>query len=95
MVKVTVKFMGIPRQHTGTGRVEFVSSESKLRDVLKKIAESYHMTDIILTEKGEVRPYARVLLNGRSYQFVGGLDTELHNGDTIALIYPWIGHEDF
>jgi molybdopterin converting factor small subunit len=95
MVNVTVKFMSIPRQRTGTGRVEFLSSDGKLRNVLKEIADSYHVADIIFTENGEVRPYARILVNGRSYQFVGGLDAELHDGDTIALIYPWLGHEDF
>lgn len=95
MVKVTVKFMSIPRQRTGTGYVEFLSSESGLRELLKEIVDFYHIADIILTESGEVRPYARVLVNGRSYQFVGGLDAKLHDGDTLALIYPWLGHEDF
>lgn len=95
MVNLSVKFMGIPRQHTGTGRVEFTSSKSRLRDVLKEIVDSYAIADILLTENGEVRPYARVLVNGRSFQFVGGLDTQLHDGDAVALIYPWIGHEDF
>jgi molybdopterin converting factor small subunit len=95
MVKVIVKFMGIPRLHTGTGRVEFVSSESSLRDVLRKIVDSYHIADIILTESGDLRPFVRVLVNGRSYQFMGGFDIELHDGDTVALIYPWLGHEDF
>jgi len=95
MVKVTVKFMSIPRLRTGTGRVEFVSSASRLKDVLKDIVDSYCIRDIILAESGEVRSYARVLVNGRSYQFVGGLDADLHDGDTVALIYPWIGHEDF
>lgn len=95
MVSVTVKFMGIPRQRTRIGHVEFVSAGSSLRDVLKEIVDSYRIADILLTESGEVRPYARILVNGRSYQFVGGLDAELHNGDAVALIYPWIGHEDF
>jgi len=95
LVKVIVKFMGIPRLHTGTGRVEFVSSASRFRDVLRKIVDSYHVADIILTESGELKPYVRILVNGRSFQFVGGLDTELHDGDTVALIYPWLGHEDF
>jgi molybdopterin converting factor small subunit len=95
MVKLTVKFMSIPRQRTGTGRVEFVSSQSRLWNVLKEIVNSFGIADLILTESGEIRPYARVLVNGRSYQFVGGLDTELRDGDTVALIYPWIGHEDF
>ncbi|HXZ90013.1 MAG TPA: MoaD/ThiS family protein [Candidatus Dormibacteraeota bacterium] len=90
-----VKFMGIPRQRTGIGRAEFSSSGSKLKDVLEELAQSYKVADIILTEKGEVKPYARVLVNGRSFQFIGGMEAQLHEGDTIALIYPWIGHEDF
>jgi len=95
MVRLTVKFMSIPRQRTGTGRVEFVSSQNRLKDVLKEIVDSYRIADIIFTETGEVRPYARILINGRSYQFVGGLNAELKDGDAVALIYPWLGHEDF
>lgn len=95
MVSLTVKFMSIPRQRTGTGRVEFVSSQNRLKDVLKEIVDSYRINDIIFTENGDVRPYARILINGRSYQFVGGLNAELHDGDAVALIYPWLGHEDF
>jgi molybdopterin converting factor small subunit len=95
MVKLIVKFMGIPRQHTHTGRVEFESSGDKLRDALKELVESYHLSDVILTEKDDVKPYARVLVNGRSYQFVGGMNAILHDGDTLALIFPWLGHEDF
>ena len=95
MVRLTVKFMSIPRQRTGTGRVEFVSSQNRLKDVLKEIVDSYRIADIIFTESGDVRQYARILINGRSYQFVGGLNAELKDGDAVALIYPWLGHEDF
>jgi len=95
MVRLTVKFMSIPRQRTGIGRVEFVSSQNRLKDVLKEIVDSYRVADIIFTETGDVRPYARILINGRSYQFVGGLNAELKDGDAVALIYPWLGHEDF
>lgn len=95
MVRLTVKFMSIPRQRTGTGRVEFVSSQNRLKDVLKEIVDSYRIADIIFTETGDVRPYARILINGRSCQFVGGLNAELKDGDAVALIYPWLGHEDF
>jgi molybdopterin converting factor small subunit len=77
------------------GRAEFSSSGGKLKDVLEDLARFYKVADIILTEKGEVKPYARVLVNGRSFQFIGGMEAQLHEGDTIALIYPWIGHEDF
>ncbi len=89
MVRVIVKFMSIARQRAGTGAVEFVSLERTLRDVLKEIVTTYGVSDIILTENGEVRAWARVLVNGRSYQFVGGMDLELSDGDRIALIYPY------
>ena len=90
-----VKFMGIPRQHAGTGRVEFITSENKLKDVLRRVVDAYNLTNVILTRSGDVVPYARVLVNGRSFQFVGGMDAELHEGDSLALIYPWLGHENF
>jgi molybdopterin converting factor small subunit len=81
--------MSIARQRTGAGVVEFTSHESKLRDVLKAIVASYRIADIMLTEKREVRPWARVLVNGRSHELIGGLDVELHDGDRVALIYPY------
>jgi molybdopterin converting factor small subunit len=88
-IKITVKFMSVARQRAGVGVAEFISQESKLRDVLKAIVASYRIADIIFTEKREVRPWARVLVNGRSHEFVGGLDVELHDGDSVALIYPY------
>ena len=89
MVDVTVKFMGIARQRAGVSKVEFVCEGRKLRDVLSAVAAAYGVADIILTECGEVRPWARVLVNGRSHEFMGGLNAELHNGDSLALIYPY------
>lgn len=89
MVRVTVKFMSMARQRTRTGGLEFVSSERRLRAVLREIVDRYNMTDILLSENGEVRPWARVLVNGRCHEFLGGLDLELHDGDRVALIYPY------
>lgn len=89
MVKVTVKFMSIARERAGTGGVDFASVWDRLGDVLKEIVQEYGIADIILNKDGGVRLWARVLVNGRSQQFVGGLDTELHDGDRIALIYPY------
>jgi molybdopterin converting factor small subunit len=81
--------MSIARQRTGVSVVKFTSKGSKLSDVLRAIVASYGIPDIILTENGEVRPWARVLVNGRSHEFVGGLDVDLQSGDTLALIYPY------
>jgi molybdopterin converting factor small subunit len=89
VVAITVRFMSIARQRAGVGVAKFVSQESTLRFVLRQIPGAYGISDIILTDKGMVGPWARVLVNGRSHEFVGGLDIELHNGDNVALIYPY------
>ncbi|HYB66776.1 MAG TPA: MoaD/ThiS family protein [Candidatus Acidoferrales bacterium] len=89
MVRVIVKFMSIARQRAGTAGVEFFSANDRLGDVLKEIVDRYKMADIILNDDADVRPWARVLLNGRSQQFVGGLNAQLQDGDRIALIYPY------
>ena len=89
MVDVTVKFMSVARQRAGVAKIEFICEGRKLRDVLRAVVAAYGVADIILTERGEVRPWARVLVNGRSHEFIGGLNAELHTGDSLALIYPY------
>jgi molybdopterin converting factor small subunit len=89
MVKVIVRFMSIVRQRAGTAGVDFDYSGQRLRELLNEVVARYPIGDIILAANGEVRPWARVLVNGRSHHLVGGLDVELNNGDQIALIYPY------
>jgi len=66
MVRIIVKFMSIARQRAGTGRIEIevMTPVSKLRFVLSDIVEKFGISDIIVTETGEVKPWARVLVNG-------------------------------
>lgn len=89
MIKITVKFMSVARLRAGASKVEFISQTIRLGDVLRAIVAAYGVADIILTEQGEVRPWARVLVNGRSHDLIGGLDVQLHTGDSLALIYPY------
>jgi molybdopterin converting factor small subunit len=89
MVRVTVKFLSIVRQRAGIASADFFSTHNRLGDVLREVVDSYKIADIILSKDGEVRRWSRVLVNGRSQQFIGGLDAELHDGDRIALIYPY------
>jgi len=81
--------MSVARQRAVASVVEFSCPESTLRDVVRSIVDSYGIADIILTGEGEVKPWARVLVNGRSHENVGGLDVELHDGDRVALVYPY------
>jgi len=89
MIIIEVKFMSIARQRAGVSAIKFSSEGRRLRDVLNAIVGRYRIQDIILNEAGEVRAWARVLVNGRSHDFVGGLDAQLRDGDSVALIYPY------
>ncbi|OLZ41254.1 pterin cluster protein [Natrinema saccharevitans] len=41
-------------------------------------------------EGDQTRPYARVCVNGRFNEHLGGFETELEEGDRVALIYPFM-----
>ncbi|MFC6938682.1 MoaD/ThiS family protein [Salinirubellus sp. GCM10025818] len=41
-------------------------------------------------EGEQTRPYARVLVNGRFNELLDGFDTELEDGDRVALVNPFI-----
>lgn len=41
-------------------------------------------------EGEQTRAYARVCVNGRFNEHLDGLDTPLHDGDRVALIYPFM-----
>ncbi len=94
MVRVSVKFMSVVRLRAGTGEAEFSSSSNRLGDVVQEIVEKYHIADLIFTSGEKVRPWARILVNGRSQEFVGGLDSRLSDGDRIALVFSFPYHEN-
>ena len=41
-------------------------------------------------EGEQTRPYARVCINGRFNEHFEGFETELEDGDRVALIYPFM-----
>ncbi|PSP56054.1 pterin cluster protein [Halobacteriales archaeon QS_1_67_19] len=41
-------------------------------------------------EGEQTRTYARVAINGQFNEHLDGLDTELRDGDRVALMYPFI-----
>lgn len=41
-------------------------------------------------EGEQTRAYARVMVNGRFNEHWAGLDTELEDGDRVALVYPFM-----
>lgn len=94
MVSITVKFMSMVREKTGMYRAEFTTPSTRLYDVVREVVEKYGIEDLILTEKGTIRPWARVMLNGRSQDLSEDADIKLKEGDVIALVYSFPYHEN-
>lgn len=44
------------------------------------------LKDRLLNEKGKLRPYINVFHNDEDVRFGGGLDTELKDGDKLAIV---------
>lgn len=88
--RVTLKFTGDVRQRMGSqDRIEFAFAGNTLGALLAEVFAQYDLRDLILNEQGEVRPWARVAVNGRFSYLVGNMEAPIREGDLVALIYPY------
>ena len=75
--------------------LELDVENATVRGVLESLSDRYgrEFTDLIFDPNTkEVSTHIRVLVNGRHYNFLPkGLDTELQEGDEIALFPPVAG----
>ena len=62
-----------------------------VRNLLTELCSSRQRHEQIFADSGELRSDVKILRNGRNIVFLDGLDTELNNGDTIAVFPPVIG----
>lgn len=89
MTDVTLKFTGNIYKRMGTFGMGFSFEGANLRDLLDKLLARYNLRDLLMDDRGQIRPYARVLVNGRFSEILQGLDTPIQTGDTVTLIHPY------
>jgi molybdopterin converting factor small subunit len=103
---VTVKPTGHVRTAIGEPRLDFTFEGDTLREFLAAFFDEYDVEDMLIAEteadastegtwrknpEGEqTRAYARVVVNGQFNEHLDGLDTELDDGDRVALMYPFM-----
>lgn len=92
-MRISVRFFTSLREITGKREetLEFQEDMVTLDSVLKKLAERYgkDFVDYVYEgQTGKVRDFLQFLVNGRSASTLKGLDTELTNGDIVAIIPP-------
>lgn len=89
MAKVVVKFFTTLRELTGEKQTE-VRGDT-VAEIVEKVVEKYgsKFRDTLLDkETGRIKPFYSILLNGVRISLREGLDTEVKDGDVIAIFPP-------
>ena len=67
------------------------TSPLTVKRLLKVVCASRERHDKIFDGSGQLRSDITIFINGRNIVFLDGLDTELNNGDKIAIFPPVTG----
>ncbi|MFQ6081351.1 MAG: ubiquitin-like small modifier protein 1 [Candidatus Bathyarchaeia archaeon] len=89
MAKVVVKFYTTLRELTGEKQIE-VRGDT-VAGIVEKVVEKYgsKFRDTLFDkETGRIKPFYSILVNGIRLSLREGLDTEVKDGDVIAIFPP-------
>ena len=90
-MKIKVKFFTSLREITGKKEDEIQSSSIiTVEELLAHLSKKYgrEFTEYLYDEKGKVRTYIQILINGRGIKVLQGFETKLKEGDTVAIFPP-------
>lgn len=99
-----MKFFATFREVFGGAEKEIeLESGSTIQDLLNVLCDSRRCRQKIFDRSGKLKPYIKILKNGRNIplfedtrielegkriQFLGGIHTELEDGDVVAIFPP-------
>jgi len=88
-MKVRVRFFATFRELFGGGEKEVeLEDGSTIQELLNLLCDSRQRRRGMSDRSDKLRPYIKILKNGRSIQFLGGIHTELDDGDVVAIFPP-------
>ena len=94
-MQISVRFFTILREIVGKREETFTfpSQRVTVRIVLEKLNKQYgkEFRQYVYDSNGEVKGYLQLLVNGRSLPKTEGLDSELSDGDVVAILPPVSG----
>ena len=76
--------------NTGEGEVE-LSDASDVQALLNILCNTKKRHEKIFNDSGELKSYIIILKNGQSIKMLNGVQTELEEGDEIAIFPPVAG----
>jgi MoaD family protein len=85
-VAITVKLPTILRGHAG-GQPQVEANGVTLRDLLGDLEQRFPgITERIVTEDGGLHRFVNVYVNDEDVRYLGSLETEISDGDTVAIL---------
>ena len=93
MIEVEVNFLSDVRKMTDEGKtVISLPEKSSIRDLIAALVERYGVGfyDFLLSRENRLQQYVVILVNGRGISILNGLDTMIHDGDSISMM-PAVG----
>ena len=88
-MKVTVKFFATFREIFGGDVREFDLDEgTEVQSLLDLLADSPQRRKELFDQVATLKPYVKVLKNGRNIHFLDGLRTKLEAGDVLSIFPP-------
>jgi sulfur-carrier protein len=83
---VQVKLPTILRKHVG-GEPKVSAEGATLREVLDDLESNYPgITKNVLAEDGGLHRFINVYLNDEDVRYLGSLETEVDEGDTVSIL---------
>ena len=85
-MSVKVKLPTILRKHAG-GDARVDADGTTLRELLSNLETSYPgITKNMLTDDGGLHRFVNVYVNDEDVRYLGSLETELKDGDTVSIL---------
>ena len=87
--KVKIRLFATLRDAFNSNEVELrLRTMDTIEDLLKALCNSRECRHKLLDQSGNLKPYVKVLKNGRNIDFLGGMDTRLADGDVVSIFPP-------
>jgi molybdopterin synthase sulfur carrier subunit len=86
LTNVTVKFTAQFRARVGIVQTEFRFNGSTLQQFIPALLQEFEIADLLMSN-GELKPYTRVVIDGRFSDLIGGWDAPIQDGSMVVLLY--------
>jgi molybdopterin synthase sulfur carrier subunit len=88
-VKVKIRLFATFREVFNSNEIELrLRTAGTIKNLLEVLCNSNERRQELLDRSGDLKPYIKVLKNGRNIDFLGGMDTRLADGDVVAIFPP-------